>query len=60
MPEPQILLAAAQFVAFFGGGFFFAGRITKNLEVLSKGHDDHETRIRVIEREGVHPDHIAG
>ena len=60
MPEPQVLIAAAQFVAFFGGGFYFVGRMTKTQETLGEIAKDHESRIRTIERDGVHPDHIAG
>lgn len=49
MFEPQILLAAAQFVAFFGGGFYFVGRMTKTQETLGVIAKDHEDRIRTIE-----------
>lgn len=33
-----------------GGGFYFTGRITKNIEILTKITEDHETRIRHLER----------
>ena len=51
MPEIQALLQGIQAVAVIGGGFYFAGRITKNLEVLTKGHEDHEDRLRVVEHD---------
>lgn len=61
MPEPQVLLALAQFVAFFGGGFYFVGRVTKTQEVLGVIAKDHEDRVRKLERDCFHPyDHLAG
>jgi hypothetical protein len=54
VPEPQILFGLAQFVAFFGGGFYFVGRMTKTQETLGEIAKDHEHRIRVIERDSVY------
>lgn len=51
MPEIQALLQGVQVIAVIGGGFYFAGRITKNLEILTKGQDDHENRLRVVEHD---------
>ena len=33
-----------------GGGFYYTGRITKNIEILTKIIEDHETRMRRLER----------
>lgn len=49
MPELQALVQGVQAIAVIGGGFYFAGRITKNLETLTKVSEDHEDRLRDIE-----------
>ena len=51
MPELSALLQGAQVIVLLGGGFYFAGRITKNLEVLTEGQKDHENRLRFLERD---------
>jgi len=50
VPEIQALLQGVQAIAVIGGGFYFAGRITKNLETLTEVSKDHENRLRDIER----------
>ena len=37
-------------VAVVGGGFYFTGRVTQNLEQLQLITADHEQRLRYLER----------
>lgn len=48
--DVEFLLQTLQLAAVVGGGFYFVGRITKNLEMLTEGQKDHEGRIRSLEQ----------